>query len=134
MKTNNKLSNNYQKYIDDDLDNIFNLHPKSTIIACLELLGWSYRRYSRYLGKPDDYFNSRLNNSLSKQISFGDLITFRNVVCQYYPNIDFGELIKNAFILKGTNIVNPTLIINYYENLLKDKEEVIFELMKNQSI
>ena len=65
---------------------------------------------------------------MSKNITFGDLIIFKNVVYQYCPNLKFSELVKNALILRGTNIVNPTMIISYYENYLKEKDETIENL------
>lgn len=119
---------NYHRFIENDYDNLLNLHPRETILACLKILGWSYRKYSRLLGKREEYFNNRVNNDNSKRIGFDDLITFRNVIAQSYPKINFGELVKSALILKGSSIINPERVISYYENIIEEKDHRIKEL------
>jgi len=119
---------NYHRFIENDYDNLLNLHPRETILACLKILGWSYRKYSRLLGKREEYFNNRVNNDNSKSIGFDDLITFRNVIAQSYPKINFRELVKSALILKGSSIINPERVISYYENIIEEKDNRIKEL------
>ena len=123
-----KFQNNYHIFIEKDYDNLLNLHPRETILACLKILGWSYRKYSRLLGKRDEYFNNRINNYNSKAIGYSDLIVFRNMISQYPQKIDFKELVKNALILKGSLILSPERIISHYERIIDEKDIRIKEL------
>lgn len=131
MSKNKIFQINYQKFIGNDYDNLLNLNPRETILACLKILGWSYRKYSRLLGKRDEYFNNRINNYNSKSLGYEDLITFRNVLTQYNRNMDFKELVRSALILKGSLLINSERVISYYENIIEEKDRRIKELEGN---
>ena len=109
-------------------EGIFNLHPPTVIKEVLKFLGWSYTKYSRLLGRPSSYINSRFNNGYSKRFTYEDVIVLKTVIQRILPKQNFNEFLVDVLVSKGRLGLSPVGLVRLHEKEVKELIETINQL------